>query len=397
MGTRSKTMPGTLTTVPFTCVKCGSELKLTAEQCTCCACRASWPCLGGIPRFFEPEAHDLSGLSIRRQIERCLSKHPLLGAWDLEFVGTHCAKASEVLEYRRRKQPQAQRLMIKHRTVVISKEESESEVSREFRIVEDLWTHAGEAFQATIPRPVALLPEAGAAVYERVPGTPMTTVLKRYGNRLTGPFERKRMSRIANWSGKWLRSFHELNAGPSIPHDAQSYLAKLAHWLGKDLTAGLDVKAASSIWDAACSSAERARGQVNRYAGVHGDFIPQNIFVQASGVAVIDFASFRKLDVVYEDLAFFVAACRLMASRSVYSRPVAIGMAHAFLEGYGDSLNADLFDLYTLKATAMILADQFTPSRPSAAEAKKVRRIRTQLATETRRLLAGRVDEPSAA
>jgi aminoglycoside phosphotransferase (APT) family kinase protein len=379
-------MSDALTMVQFTCLNCGCQLELNAERCRCGNCGASWPCVGGIPRLFGAELHDRPMVSIRTLVERCLMKHSLLGAWDLEFLGTHGASSSEVLEYGHRNQPQARTLMIKHRRGVMSREESEQEVGHEFRVVEDLWAR-GAAFQGTIPRPVALLPETGAAIYERVPGSPMTAVLKRHANRLTGLLKRKQMCSIANASGKWLRSLHQLNAGPAIPHDSLTYLAKLAYWLGKGVSAGLRMKMASSVWDAACSSAERAKGQMIRLAGVHGDFIPQNIFVHGGSVAVIDFASFRNSDVVYEDLGFFVAACRLMASRSVYSRSVMTGMERAFLDGYGESLNEDLLDLYVLKATAMFFADQFTLAKPVVAEARKLNRITAQLEMATHHLL----------
>jgi hypothetical protein len=56
-----------------------------------------------------------SGVSVREQIERLIAEHPLLGNWQLEFVRSHWASSSDVLEYRRRDNPHAAQLMIKHR------------------------------------------------------------------------------------------------------------------------------------------------------------------------------------------------------------------------------------------------------------------------------------------
>ncbi len=35
------------------CLKCGTRLSVSAEKCSCAECRAEWPIVGGIPRFFE--------------------------------------------------------------------------------------------------------------------------------------------------------------------------------------------------------------------------------------------------------------------------------------------------------------------------------------------------------
>ncbi len=35
------------------CLKCGGELSVLSEMCSCQACSAEWPIVGGIPRFFE--------------------------------------------------------------------------------------------------------------------------------------------------------------------------------------------------------------------------------------------------------------------------------------------------------------------------------------------------------
>ena len=328
--------PGTM---PFTCLECGSDLKVIGEQCTCSGCGASWPFVAGVPRFFATEERFSSGLSISQQIERCLSAHPVLGSWNLELVGRHFARNSEVLEYKRRDQPQAPTLMIKHRIPALSREASEKHVTQEFEIIQDLRSRADASFQATIPKPVALLPEVGAAVYERVPGIPLTTILKVNANCLTGPIHHEKMCRIAGWAGKWLHTLHELNRSRSAPYDAKDYLAKLAYWLQRAIKAGLDRKTASTVWDAAARSATRVNGAIVCYSGTHGDFIPQNIFVNPGGVAVIDFADSRKCEAVYEDLAFFVAFCNLIATRWVYSRSLLTAMGTAFLDGYGDSVD----------------------------------------------------------
>jgi aminoglycoside phosphotransferase (APT) family kinase protein len=116
---------------------------------------------------------------------------------------------------------------------------------------------------------------------------------------------------------------------------------------------------------------------------MHGDFIPQNIFVNPGGVAVIDFADSRKREVVYEDLGYSVAFWRLLAGRWVYSRSLLTAMATAFLDGYGDSLNPELLNLYVTKAIVIIFATQFVPQYPSRKDARRLHRIEADLVKQT--------------
>ena len=272
--------------------------------------------------------------------------------------------------------------MIKHRIRTLSREASQKHVTHEFEILQDLRSRADAAFQATIPKPVALLPEVGAAVYERVPGIPLTAILKVNANLLTGFFRHEKMCQIAGWSGTWLHTLHELNRSRSAPHDAKNYLAKLAFWLRRAIQAGLDRKSASTVWDAAAHSARRVNGVITCYTGIHGDFIPQNIFVNPGGVAVIDFADSRKRGAIYEDLGFFVAFCNLTGGRWVYSRSLLAAMAKAFLAGYGDSVDPEVLNLYVTKAIVMMFVDQFVPRNPSRKDARKLHRIDAQLVTQ---------------
>jgi len=369
--------------IPFTCLECECELKPTGDQCRCPDCGASWPFVRGIPSFFATEERFSSCASISQQIERCLSKHPVLGNWNLEFVGRHFARHSEVLEYKRRDQPQAPTLMIKHRMPTLSRAASERHVTHEFDIIQDLRSRADASFQATIPKPVALLPEVGAAVYERVPGVSLATILKVNANCFIGPIRHQKMCRIAGWSGQWLHTLHELNRSRFAPHDAKNYLAKLAFWLRRAIKAGLDRKTASTVWGTAARSATRVNAGIVCYTVMHGDFIPQNIFVNPGGVAVIDFADSRKREVVYEDLGYSVAFWRLLAGRWVYSRSLLTAMATAFLDGYGDSLNPELLNLYVTKAIVIIFATQFVPQYPSRKDARRLHRIEADLVKQT--------------
>jgi hypothetical protein len=321
-----------------------------------------------------------ANIPIRERLERLISQHPVLGKWNLKFICSHWASSSDVLEYRRGDDPEARPLMIKHRNRRLQGKDSRQEIEGEFRVLEGIWDRANDSFRKTIPRPISLLPQAGAAVFEAVPGVPMTQLLRREANRLTGPFCRRRICRLARHSGEWLRSFHALTARPAVERDSAGYLAKLSYWLEKSRSRGLETETADTLWAAANQMSRKAGKTLTPVAGVHGDFIPQNIFVSGHDISVIDFASFKEPETIYEDLGLFVAYLRLLASAPAYSRGAVTAMTHTFLEGYGDCLTAGVLNLYVLKAMVMIFADQFTSGEECAAKLKKIRRIKSQLA-----------------
>ena len=365
---------------PFACPECGCEISLTAEYCACSGCGELFPVKDGIPQVFDrPEPDTLCPLTLH-EIERALAQHPDLRGWRLQLVGRHTARASEILEFKRTSQVCMPRLMLKHRTRSLSRQASAEHVRQEFRSLQELWYRSDAAFRATLPRPVALLPEIGAALFERVPGISLTNVLKLQANSVTGPLRRNEICRIAADIGRWLRKLHALNYSSPVPQATTAYLANLAYWLRKAKDQGLDRATAAAVWDAAARSAFEARDQRVLCTGAHGDFIPQNILVQRNAVAVIDFESFRRPAPIYEDLGFFVAHCHLMTHRWLYSASVANDMAAAFLEAYGENLRADLLDLYVLKAMATMFADQYAPRSLAWKYAERLRRIKSGLA-----------------
>jgi aminoglycoside phosphotransferase (APT) family kinase protein len=338
-----------------------------------------------------PDANgQLAGFSTQDQIEQLIRDHSLLSKWRLEFACRHSASCSDVLEFRRRDDPVAPRLMIKHRNRWMTREESNETVVREFHIVERIWNLADTAFRKTMPRPVTLLPEVGAAVFEAVQGTPMTVLLKREANRLAGPFCRGRMCRMARRCGEWLRAFHALTAGPGVEYDSARYLSKLSYWLEKSQRRGLERMTTTSLWQAANQVCEKSGCLAVTTAGIHGDFVPQNIFVSRDKISVIDFASVTEPEPIYEDIGLFVAYLQLLAGGTPYSRGTIQAMTCAFLLGYGADDRSVLLDLYVLKGIVMIFADQFASGSALGEESGKIRRIKAQLARAPSELLRDR-------
>jgi aminoglycoside phosphotransferase (APT) family kinase protein len=326
--------------------------------------------------------------AVQREVERLMGMHPVLKDWGVEFICIHPARSSEVLEYRRRGQPEAPHLIVKHRQYRMSGEESSRALAGEFHTLEALWNRADASFRETIPRPVALLSDAGAAVFEAVRGKPMTQLLRQEANCFTGVLCSRRTSRLARQAGEWLRNFHEMTARPPVKHNAERYFLKLSYWLRKGEATGLAAKTVANVWEAANKARGNMEGELTHQADVHGDFIPQNILAAGKHVAVIDFECRKQPEDVHEDLGFFVAYLRVLAGSRAYSRRALKRMEESFLEGYGDLAGNRLLSLYVLKAMTTMFADQVRPEAGNGSDSRRAQYMRSQLDLAARELSA---------
>ena len=368
----------------FPCAECGSEAQVIADRCMCNDCGESWPMATSVPHRAASELGASSRPLALDEVQRCLTQHPVLGGLNLQFAGRYASRTSEVLEYKRRVQGKSPTFMLKYKKPPLSRAVSEEQATREFENVQELWRLSGDRMRRTLPRPLALLPEIGAAVFERVPGLPLSNFLRIHGNRLTGRLRRSAIQRIGWEAGRWLRELHAKSDPHLVLYDAQPHLAKLAYWLCRALQGGLDRTVAIEVWSSATIAANRNRSVPIPYSQVHGDFIPQNIIVQHDRIGVIDFGSYRGPEAVYEDLGLFLANCHLIATNWVYSPVMADDLQAAFLDGYGDGLNRDWLYLYVMKSMAMIFADQCVPRRTGRQHVRKLERIQSRLLEEAR-------------
>lgn len=330
------------------------------------------------------ESGQLSRNGLLAAIERRLREHPLLGAYDLEFVRTHEAPYSEVFEYRHRSQPGKPPILVKRRIGYDSTEAAAQMAAREFSALERLQQRSGSALEGTVPPPLALFPEFGALVTEKLPGKDLREILWRQGNRLTGPFRQKRLCRIARLVGEWLGRFHESTRGGLRRHDSGLFMAEVKTWM--DQCPGLESAAAQEIWALSLRVSQPAEGHAARTAAKHGDFIPVNILVDGDHIAVLDFEDFRDSEAVYEDVGMFRAYLAFMKESARYSPRTMEAMALHFMEGYRDLEQQDLVNLYTVRAALNIAACQFQQGAVSA-NSEKLRRQQKQLLTIARNLL----------
>jgi Phosphotransferase enzyme family len=325
---------------------------------------------------------DFRSATIEEFQEQLLSRLP-----DLQFVGTYHTKNSEVFEYTRRGSPDGRPVLVKWKRRCVPTETSAAAAIREFSALETVWKRSGWALDGSIPRPIALLPELGAFVTEKLPGESLRGILRREGNLLVGPFRRKRLGQIGWLTGKWARKFHDATLGKPQAHDSQQFLTKVRSWVEQCSDGGMEAPATEEIWELSAKLSQKMEGAFAAAAASHGDFNPGNILVEGDQIAVVDFEDFRDCDVVYEDLGMMNAYLGLLKLSFDYCGP-AIAEMMRFLEGYGNRENRELLPLYTVRAALNIMAFQLRNPEGGRMSARKLRLQQHRVLTMARMLLA---------
>ena len=322
------------------------------------------------------------------EVDRWLKEHPRLRGWNLELVRKYRIKLSEVLEYQCHSDPKEPLVFVKHRLGIVSAEKVRENLEKEFRGLESLWNRAGASLEGTIPRPLAYLPEALAIAFEKLPGRNLDTLLKCEANRRTGRWQVRKFRKLSLGIGQWLRRYHDATAQPPDIHDSPIYLNKVSKWLNVCQEGGLDSAISGEVLDRVRCASDRVQGKEVLTAAMHGDLIPVNMLVDQGQVAVVDFGGYREREPIYEDLGMFLAHLILMGESNFYSHQVARSMAGGFLSGYACPVSMDLLSLYVMKAMLDMLACQFRASNRSWVKSRRLFRLETFVAAESRRLFS---------
>jgi tRNA A-37 threonylcarbamoyl transferase component Bud32 len=265
--------------------------------------------------------------------------------------GTH----SKTTQYGRRLNGCDPAIVVKH-TTALTPEKAAQSVAREFGALQTVWGVADEAFRATLPKPLMVLPERGILVAGMLPGIPLSQALRNSINYLMAPFRAAEMCHIAHRIGAWLKQFHQLTHREPLAHDTQAFEHEMTQQLEGCVRRGLSRKAADEILRVASLGSRRIAGQPLDTAARHGDFTPRNVLVSQDSIGVIDFENFNERDAVYEDVGKFVAFLALLKGRPGYSKTAVNSFAQSFLEGYGIAADHNLVQLFGLKAAARIFA-----------------------------------------
>jgi glycosyltransferase involved in cell wall biosynthesis len=310
---------------------------------------------------------------------------PLIGELKVthRFQGRH----SEVLEYQPRSDAHKRALIVKRVTSFRSASEAEEDLVREYRAIEAVRKRAPSLAEGGLPLPLLVAPDQRAIVFEKLPGTKLSAILKRDANLLTGAFGRWEVRRVAWLVGRWLKGFHEATRQPPGRYTSHTYLANLARQLDRGAAVELSPEAKLEVWELAREVSDRAGGETVPNAARHGDFIPQNILVDRNRIALVDFENFSEYDTIYEDLGTFIAYLTMLKISPFYSRGGLETAVRSFVEGYGESLSRDMLGLYVVKAVATVVGE--FPKKDTFHGRWKAYSARRQLLSAARELLGG--------
>jgi hypothetical protein len=211
----------------------------------------------------------------------------------------------------------------------------------------------------TIPEPLLAIPKAGLLVTSKVYGEPLTDVLKKYANRLAGPFRTSRLRGRAQLVGDWLRHFQSATKAEPVAFSTKAFLADLEFRLEKLQTKGFTAAITRDILQSSSQGAAGLDGKFVPASAKHGDFIPQNILVERDGVGVVDFEGFTEREPLYEDLGMFLGYLLVLGARVPYSPRALKAAREGFLAGYmGDyTIDQALLSAFTLKGAVRIVSD----------------------------------------
>ena len=290
------------------------------------------------------------------ELEREILAQPAFSGGTLKFVRRLSANHSQLSEYTFQSANETKFLVVKQQTFG---PKSEDVTLLEFANLNRVRSLLGPALAGSVPVPLLILPEKATLVTTRVPGVSLSLILKRCGNRFVGPFRSSALAEIAQRVGAWLRVFQKTTQKQPLPFSRDSYLAALKMWLSEAQTKGLESELAGEILRRLSDYTAPLNGRLISASGKHGDFIPQNILVEDTSTAVVDFEGFAEHEPIYDDVGMFLGYLFILRARAFYSGRSLDAVRNGFLRGFlaGDEIDEGFLNIYTLKSVVRIIAD----------------------------------------
>ncbi len=186
-----------------------------------------------------------------------------------------------------------------------------------------------------VPRPLGDFSEAGAIVTEKLPGTPLQSIVMKAAL-LPGYADRGTLSFAARGAGEWLRRFHKATADMPEPFDAAALLAELEKLCAGCRSEGLDDLSIGNILNGAKAILGRSRKALPSSA-VLNDFTPLNAIVSESGVGFCEFGRMTRRGCSLHDVAQFMASVEALEKYPFCDRAITAEVQDSFLEAYGAS------------------------------------------------------------
>jgi hypothetical protein len=317
---------------------------------------------------------------------------PELKQRQLRQVRTWKGRHSELLEYRS-SGAGAETVVVKRLIRWKDAENAERSILNEAATLRRIATLNGR-LRESVPLVIAALPVAKTLVLHKLPGTPLSQILKIKGNWLAGRLYERQLCGMARQAGEWLRLFHNATDEGKMAFDAGAYLAVFEMRLERCKAYGAGGHGLEKLKSAAERASRRVHGASMTAAMRQGDYLPQNLLVNGSRIAVVDFENAAERDAVYEDLGTFLAYIALLRASPFYSARLLQRMGVRFSEGYGDISDPALLDLYVAKAAVTIFSE-FMRHPGAGTRTWRRRRVEAELRRIAERLEGSMVAEAS--
>jgi tRNA A-37 threonylcarbamoyl transferase component Bud32 len=279
-------------------------------------------------------------------------EHPLLAGYEWTLRRQLAGRHTDLLEFR--DVGRGVRIFVKRLHESRTGRE-DRRLRREYRALCVLQSRLGPVMNGSLPVPLGTHDSDRVLVVSGVDGVPLSRVLKRDANRLTGPVRARRLTGVGTAVGGWLRHFHDATARAPIPHDHDVFcreLARALHRLGEKAgTDGLD-----EVQEQLVRESERLAGASLDAAAGHGDFLPQNVLIQQDRVAVVDFENYRLRATVHRDVGHMLAYAMMLERQPRYHAGAMRAFTDAFVAAYGE-LRMDVQRLFTAEGSVRIARD----------------------------------------
>lgn len=292
-----------------------------------------------------------------RELERELLAQPVFAGGALKLVRRISARHSQLLEYAFQSRDGIKFLVVKQQPLGSN---SERATLHEHENLARARTLLGLALGPSVPEPLLVLPKRGLLVTNKIAGVPLDLILKKYANRLVGPFRTRALGETARRVGMWLRGFQDATHGEPVPYNRDSYLADLEKRLLKVQERGFEPSLIRQIFQKASLRSGPLNGRLISAAAKHGDFIAQNILIaDGGGVGVVDFEGFIERETIYDDLGMFLGYLLVLGRRALYSPQSLDTVRRSFLAGFlaDDTIDQTILDIYILKGAVRVIAD----------------------------------------
>ena len=305
-----------------------------------------------------------------------LRKQPAFADTSMKRTRWFPARHSQVVEYNIYSDDAQQKIVVKREPLC----DKGYRASLEFDNLVKARSMLGEELMRSVAEPLLALPDAGILVTRKLLGTSLALLLKKYGNRLCGPFFCAAVAEKTRLAGTWLKSFQEATRAEPIVFNQSCFLADVEKRLSRLEGRGFDPKLGRELLEKMSLHSARLSGRLVPAAARHGDFVPQNIIVLQDRVGIVDFEAFAERESVYYDPAMFLGHLLVLRTRAPYS-PVSLDVARvAFLSGFCGKgcIDQDLFSIYYIQAVIRTITDG-PPLNRGWGKRKRIRELTKSL------------------